>query len=103
MIRPVSDQAPRRAGYWRAPADSAAVGTLLRIATCIGGMVEVVVNCLPLFDFGVNRGEWTYDGDRYDSMLVQTPTGDPILRIFQQSLACTVGRSFLRAIDVEGR
>ena len=42
----------RRPDYHRAPADFGAVGALVRIATCISGRVEVVVNCGPLFDYG---------------------------------------------------
>ena len=42
----------RRVDYHRAPADFGAVGALVRIATCISGRVEVMVNCAPLFDYG---------------------------------------------------
>ena len=41
--------------------------TLLRIATCFGGRVEVQANCLPLFDYGRTPGTWSYDGDGYDT------------------------------------
>ena len=44
----------RRADYRRAPTDFGAVGALLRIATCISGRVEAVVNCAPLFDYGIS-------------------------------------------------
>ena len=40
-------------------------GTLLRIATCFGGRVEMQVNCLPLFDYGRTRATWSYDGSGY--------------------------------------
>ena len=48
---------PTSAGtrYRRVPGDTMAQGTLLRIATCFSGQVEVQANCLPLFDYGVNR------------------------------------------------
>ena len=38
------------------PATSAATGTLLRLATCIEGHVEVVVNVVPVFEYGVQTG-----------------------------------------------
>ena len=50
--------------YRRVPGDTAAQGTLLRIATCFSGRVEVSANCVPLFDYGRKSGEWTYDGER---------------------------------------
>src|SRR5580692_6120735 len=56
------DAGARRPGYRRAPTDSAAVGVLLRTATCAAGSVEVLANCLPLFDYGVGTGQWAYSG-----------------------------------------
>ena len=49
VIGPNEDEG-RRADYHRAPTDLGAVGALLRIATCISGRVEAVVNCAPLFN-----------------------------------------------------
>ena len=63
----------RRAGYQRAPGDSAATGTLLRIAHCIKGRVEMLVNAAPVFDYGSAPGEWVYDGDGYETLSVQPP------------------------------
>ena len=53
------------AGYRRPPGDETALGTLLRVATCSSGRVEVEMNCLPLFEYGTTEGEWTYDGSGY--------------------------------------
>ena len=38
----------RQPDYHRAPADFGAVGALVRVATCISGRVEAVVNCAHL-------------------------------------------------------
>ena len=38
--------------YRRVPGDTMAQGTLLRIATCCSGRVEVQANCVPQFDYG---------------------------------------------------
>jgi hypothetical protein len=54
----------RRADYHRAPTDVSAVGALVRIATCISGRVEVMVNCAPLFGYGTASGTWSYHGKR---------------------------------------
>ena len=65
----------RRADYYRAPADTGAVGVLLRLATCIGGRVEVLVNCVPRFNYGTTGGQWSYRGDGYESMSVTPRDG----------------------------
>lgn len=66
----------RRPDYHRAPTDIGAVGALVRIATCISGRVEAVVNCAPLFDYGSTAGTWSYRGEGYDSMSITPAEGD---------------------------
>jgi alpha,alpha-trehalase len=66
----------RRKDYHRAPTDVGATGVLLRMATCISGRVEAVVNCAPLFDYGTAGGTWSYQGDGYDSMTIAAKEGD---------------------------
>jgi alpha,alpha-trehalase len=66
----------RRPDYRRAPADFGAVGALVRIATCISGRVEAVVNCAPLFNYGTVTGTWSYSGEGYDAMTVVAAEGD---------------------------
>jgi GH15 family glucan-1,4-alpha-glucosidase len=61
----------RRDRYRRVPGDTMAQGTLLRIATCCSGRVEVQANCIPQFDYGVNSGEWTYDDGGYERVTVR--------------------------------
>ena len=48
----------------------------VRIATCISGRVEAVVNCAPLFDYGTTGGTWSYQGDGYDAMTIAPKEGD---------------------------
>jgi GH15 family glucan-1,4-alpha-glucosidase len=66
----------RRADYHRAPSDFGAVGSLVRIATCISGRVEAMVNCAPLFNYGTTGGMWSYQGDGYEAMTVAPAEGD---------------------------
>jgi alpha,alpha-trehalase len=75
VVEPVTDGA-RRTDYRRAPGDAAATGTLLRLATCIEGRVEAVVNAVPVFDYGLQTAGWTYDGDGYGAMTVHPPAAD---------------------------
>jgi GH15 family glucan-1,4-alpha-glucosidase len=71
----------RRADYHRAPTDFGAVGALVRIATCISGRVEVIVNCAPLFNYGTTGGTWSYQGDGYDAMTLIPADGDVQLEL----------------------
>src|SRR6266567_3266178 len=71
----------RRPDYHRAPTDFGAVGALVRIATCISGRVEAVVNCAPLFSYGAVGGTWSYKGDGYDAMTIAPAEGDVQLEV----------------------
>jgi alpha,alpha-trehalase len=64
--------------YRRPPGDFAAEGVLLRIATCIDGDVEVVLNCAPQFDYGRESGTWSYSGEGFGQVQV---AGAPDLTI----------------------
>ncbi len=75
VIGPTQSQG-RRADYHRAPSDFGAVGALVRIATCVSGRVEAIVNCAPLFNYGTTGGTWSYQGDGYDSMTLAAKEGD---------------------------
>ena len=66
----------RRPDYYRSPTDLGAVGALVRIATCISGRVEAMVNCAPLFDYGSSTGTWSYQGEGYNAMTVAPGDGD---------------------------
>ncbi len=79
-IGPIQHQG-RRPDYHRAPADLGAVGALVRIATCISGRVEAVVNCGPLFNYGATGGTWSYTGDGYDAMTITPAEGDVHLQV----------------------
>ena len=62
----------RRERYRRVPGDTMAQGTLLRIATCCSGRVEVQANVIPQFDYGKTGGEWTYDDGGYEKVTVRS-------------------------------
>jgi GH15 family glucan-1,4-alpha-glucosidase len=79
MRRWEGDKRPEH--YRRAPGDFAAEGVLLRIATCIDGDVEVVLNCLPHFDYGRTPGAWTYSGEDYARAEVTPDGSDVTLRL----------------------
>jgi alpha,alpha-trehalase len=80
VVQPVTNT-ERRKDYRRAPGEAAASGTLLRLASCIEGHVEVLTNVVPVFEYGLATGTWDYDGDGYGTMKVSPPAGDPELSL----------------------
>jgi GH15 family glucan-1,4-alpha-glucosidase len=60
----------RRSTWRRVPSDSTAQGTLLRVASCFSGRVEVLASCLPMFDYGRDEGTWKYADEGYDKVTV---------------------------------
>ncbi len=90
VVRP-TDWKSRRPNYRRAPSDSAATGTLLRVAHCIEGHVEMLIDAAPSFEYGSVTGVWDYDGDGYESLTVHPPAGDPTLRVTSSVRLGSVG------------
>jgi GH15 family glucan-1,4-alpha-glucosidase len=94
-----ADNDIRRANYRRVPGDAAARGSLVRLATCTRGHVEVELNCLPLFDYGATQGAWSYHTPGYcgvtvasDGLSLRLESGMQ----FELSAARTMGRTSLK-------
>jgi GH15 family glucan-1,4-alpha-glucosidase len=100
MAPPEDDK--RRAEWRRVPGDAMAQGTLLRIATCFSGRVEVMADCVPLFDYGRTTATLAYDGETYDRV---TMTGAGLSLELASSLRLgTVGsRAYGRTTLEEGQ
>jgi alpha,alpha-trehalase len=52
-------------GHRRPPGDYTGRGMLVRTATCISGQVDMMLDCMPLFDYGRASGTWSYQGRDY--------------------------------------
>ena len=71
VVRDALTLGPRRGEdvvtpHTRPPADDDADHTLVRIAECIDGQVEVELVCEPAFDYGRTTASWTLEGsDRH--------------------------------------
>jgi GH15 family glucan-1,4-alpha-glucosidase len=71
VVRDALTLGPRRGEdevtpHTRPPADDDADHTLVRVAECMGGEVEVELVCEPVFDYGRTAASWTMaDGDRH--------------------------------------
>jgi alpha,alpha-trehalase len=90
-IRPVDESAERRHDYRRAPGDYAPTGTLIRMASCLGGTVELVANCVPGFEYGTKTGRWSYEGEGYGAMTVESPDSPMVLRLTSNLRLGTAG------------
>jgi len=98
------DGGARSERYRRAPADFVASGILLRLATCIDGEVELVLNCLPLFDYGRTAGEWSYPGEGYGEALVRSDALEGELRLMSSmNLGLAGARAYGRTELNEGQ
>ena len=77
VMGPLADH--RREGYRRSPGNAISQRTLLRIATCFDGRVELQVNCFPLFDYAREQAAWSFDGPGYTRATVSS--GDVTLTL----------------------
>ncbi|MGA7420085.1 MAG: glycoside hydrolase family 15 protein [Acidimicrobiales bacterium] len=103
VVRPTADEA-RRPQYRRAAGDESPTGTLVRTATCIAGRVEVLVNCVPLFDYGTTPGDWSYAGDGDHEVTVAAREGDGALTLSSSLRIGIVGaRCYGRTTLEEGQ
>jgi GH15 family glucan-1,4-alpha-glucosidase len=60
----------------RAPTDYDADHVLLRTVRCVNGEVEVVLECEPAFDYGLQRAHWEYTGEDYHEGVATWEGGD---------------------------
>ncbi len=93
----------RPAHYRRPPGDFVAAGILLRTATCIDGDVELMLNCLPNFDYGRKPGVWSYFGEGYEQARVESDsTGLDIRLSTSFRLGLAPNRAYAHTILKEG-
>jgi GH15 family glucan-1,4-alpha-glucosidase len=57
----------------RTPGDFDARHVLVRIATCIHGVVDLTLKCAPSFDYGIEDARWEYGGPGYGQVVTTTP------------------------------
>jgi GH15 family glucan-1,4-alpha-glucosidase len=64
-IGPWHHEEEREARHRRAPSDYEAEDCLVRIATCVQGLIDLNMECSPVFDYGAKSATWEYTGDGY--------------------------------------
>ena len=76
LVGPWHHERDRSRTHRRSPTDNDADHVLLRTIRCVNGYVEMHMECEPVFDYGVRRGDWRYNSDGYDLAAVSDPGGD---------------------------
>jgi len=61
----------RAARYRRTPSDVEAAGMLVRTVRCLRGVVEMSLECSPMFDYARTPASWVYDGPGYSRATAQ--------------------------------
>jgi GH15 family glucan-1,4-alpha-glucosidase len=65
LMGPWQHRSTRSNQHDRAPSDHSAEHVLLRTIRCLNGAVDIVLECEPAFDYGRQRGAWSYSGSSY--------------------------------------
>jgi alpha,alpha-trehalase len=68
-IGPWHRRTDRSALHRRTPGDFDAEHLLVRIASCLHGSVDVVLDCEPSFDYGRADASWEYSGRSYEEVV----------------------------------
>jgi alpha,alpha-trehalase len=64
-IGPWHHEEEREARHRRAPSDYEAEDCMVRIATCVQGLIDLNMECSPVFDYGAKSATWEYTGSGY--------------------------------------
>jgi len=93
---------PRSDRYQRVPSDHVAQGVLVRTATCIEGRADVLLNCLPLSDYGATSATWSYQGQDYSHAVATAPAGAELHLTSDLRLAMTGPRCYGHTVLHQG-
>jgi GH15 family glucan-1,4-alpha-glucosidase len=84
-IGPWHHEEEREGRHRRAPSDYEAEDCMVRIATCVQGLIDLNMECSPVFDYGRRSAEWEYTGPGY-SEAVATADGCSVRLALDSSL-----------------
>ena len=80
-IGPWHHQDSRSGTHRRSPTDHDADHVLLRTAKCVQGIVELNLDCEPVFDYGLAGAHWEYSGDSYNEARATAEGNDLELKL----------------------
>jgi alpha,alpha-trehalase len=70
-IGPWHHEDEREVKHRRAPADYEADDCMVRIATCVQGLIDLNLECAPQFDYAQKESTWEYTGAGYSQALAK--------------------------------
>jgi GH15 family glucan-1,4-alpha-glucosidase len=68
-VGPWHHEEEREVKHRRAPSDYEAEDCIVRIATCVQGLIDLNLECAPQFDFAQKAGQWEYTDSGYSEAL----------------------------------
>jgi GH15 family glucan-1,4-alpha-glucosidase len=81
LVGPWRHGSSRSETHRRVPADQSAERVLLRTVRCLQGVIDIVLECEPAFDYGRTRGTWRHIGSGYGQAEVTAGEDGPLLRL----------------------
>src|SRR3954451_15798099 len=70
-IGPWHHEEERELRHQRAPADYEADDCLVRIVSCVQGLIDLNMECAPVFEYGQKPAQWEYTGTGYSEALAK--------------------------------
>src|SRR3954464_4615633 len=80
-IGPWHHEDEREPRHRRAPYDFEAEDCIVRIANCVQGLIDLTMECSPVFDYGEKSAEWEYTGAGYSESVASAEGCDVQLRL----------------------
>jgi GH15 family glucan-1,4-alpha-glucosidase len=84
-VGPWHHEDEREVKHHRAPADYEAEDCIVRIATCVQGLIDLNLECSPQFDFAQRESRWEYTGSGYSQALA-TAEDHPLKLLLNSSM-----------------
>jgi GH15 family glucan-1,4-alpha-glucosidase len=81
VMGPWRHEEDRSQTHERVPTDYDAEHIFLRTLRCVNGEVQITLDCEPVFDYGLVRGEWEYTSEGYHEAACKAPGSDLELRL----------------------
>jgi alpha,alpha-trehalase len=81
VMGPWRHERPGRNRHRRPPTDYDAEHILLRTVRCVNGEVQLTLDCEPAFDYGRQRGQWSYTDRGYHQAVCRPQDGDLALTL----------------------
>jgi len=102
LMGPWHDEMERSHTHRRAPTDYDADHVLLRTIRCVNGEVQMVLDCEPMFDYGLVAGRWDYTGSDYHEAVCRAEDGPELLLTTDMRLGFEGPRALARTLVKEG-